>query len=130
MKMRLSLMIAFTVAVALTTAQPRLAVSQQGNGRFVVTESVDSVELIAGTSRRLKFEYKVPELMIENPDVISATPIAPNEILISGIKPGVSTITVSDASKNLQTIRIHVTCLLYTSPSPRDKRQSRMPSSA
>ena len=24
----------------------------------------------------------------------------------------------------------HVTCLLYTSPSPRDKRQSRMPSSA
>ena len=109
MKMRLSLMIAFTVAVALTTAQPRLAVSQQGNGRFVVTESVDSVELIAGTSRRLKFEYKVPELMIENPDVISATPIAPNEILISGIKPGVSTITVSDASKNLQTIRIHVT---------------------
>ena len=24
----------------------------------------------------------------------------------------------------------HVPCLLYTSPSPRDKRQSRMPSSA
>ena len=26
--------------------------------------------------------------------------------------------------------KIHYTCLLYTSPSPRDKRQSRMPSSA
>ena len=25
---------------------------------------------------------------------------------------------------------VHSTCLLYTSPSPRDKRQSRMPSSA
>ena len=25
---------------------------------------------------------------------------------------------------------ISITCLLYTSPSPRDKRQSRMPSSA
>ena len=24
----------------------------------------------------------------------------------------------------------HINCLLYTSPSPRDKRQSRMPSSA
>ena len=24
----------------------------------------------------------------------------------------------------------HISCLLYTSPSPRDKRQSRMPSSA
>ena len=32
----------------------------------------------------------------------------------------------SDAAKRVQ---LH-TCLLYTSPSPRDKRQSRMPSSA
>ena len=28
------------------------------------------------------------------------------------------------------TVRIDYICLLYTSPSPRDKRQSRMPSSA
>ena len=28
------------------------------------------------------------------------------------------------------TRRLSLTCLLYTSPSPRDKRQSRMPSSA
>ena len=27
-------------------------------------------------------------------------------------------------------IRLNIGCLLYTSPSPRDKRQSRMPSSA
>ena len=26
--------------------------------------------------------------------------------------------------------KVHIACLLYTSPSPRDKRQSRMPSSA
>ena len=32
-------------------------------------------------------------------------------------------------SNNLRTISLN-TCLLYTSPSPRDKRQSRMPSSA
>ncbi len=110
MKMRRILFIAFTAAVAITIVQPRLALSREVNGgRFEVTDSVDSVELIAGSSRRLKFEYKVPELMIENPDVISATPVAPNEILVSGVKPGVSTITVSDADKNLQTIRIHVT---------------------
>ena len=110
MKMRRILVIAFTAAVAFVAVQPRLAISREVNGgRFEVTESVDTVELIAGTSRRLKFDYKVPELMIENPDVISATPVAPNEILVSGVKPGVSTITVSDADKNLQTIKIHVT---------------------
>ena len=31
---------------------------------------------------------------------------------------------------NLDNANNDVTCLLYTSPSPRDKRQSRMPSSA
>ena len=35
--------------------------------------------------------------------------------------------TTTNKQKN---INIHYICLLYTSPSPRDKRQSRMPSSA
>ena len=32
--------------------------------------------------------------------------------------------------KKLGGLKLSLTCLLYTSPSPRDKRQSRMPSSA
>ena len=32
--------------------------------------------------------------------------------------------------KDISNCDLYVTCLLYTSPSPRDKRQSRMPSSA
>ena len=40
------------------------------------------------------------------------------------IRSGVSLLMLSDSSASLST------CLLYTSPSPRDKRQSRMPSSA
>ena len=36
----------------------------------------------------------------------------------------------SDASPDACIIELGGTCLLYTSPSPRDKRQSRMPSSA
>ena len=35
---------------------------------------------------------------------------------------------IGEDSSNIA--RIHHACLLYTSPSPRDKRQSRMPSSA
>ena len=36
----------------------------------------------------------------------------------------------ADHSLSSQNYRIYYGCLLYTSPSPRDKRQSRMPSSA
>ena len=35
-----------------------------------------------------------------------------------------------DDEVDVQSIEIIKSCLLYTSPSPRDKRQSRMPSSA
>ena len=39
-------------------------------------------------------------------------------------------ILASKFNKDSHSIVDHYTCLLYTSPSPRDKRQSRMPSSA
>ena len=38
--------------------------------------------------------------------------------------------TVTDITGNSETTLSSYDCLLYTSPSPRDKRQSRMPSSA
>ncbi len=76
--------------------------------RFEVNESVESLDIIAGSARRLKFAYQVPELMVENPEVIQASPVSPQEILITGLKPGVSSITISDPDKNLQTIAIEV----------------------
>ena len=33
-------------------------------------------------------------------------------------------------TKNLEEFIMHMSCLLYTSPSPRDRQKSRMPSSA
>jgi pilus assembly protein CpaC len=68
-----------------------------------------TIELSQGGSRRLKFDFKVPELLVENPEVIKATPVSPNEILVSGLKPGVSALTVSDADRNLHVINVHVT---------------------
>ena len=35
-----------------------------------------------------------------------------------------------DLSFGIKKVSVDIGCLLYTSPSPRDKRQSRMPSSA
>ena len=67
------------------------------------------------------------------------------EILVSDIYITAETHTTKDFVKELNEYKYHIsctgyllikdnvayiTCLLYTSPSPRDKRQSRMPSSA
>lgn len=79
------------------------------NGETLINASVDSIELVTGSSRRLKFEYKIPELLVENPEIIRATPIGPREILVSGLKPGISTVSISDAEKNVQVLTVHVT---------------------
>ena len=39
-------------------------------------------------------------------------------------------VAIIGASGSGKSTLLHIFCLLYTSPSPRDKRQSRMPSSA
>ena len=109
MNMRKTLTIIACAAAVAVFGQSTPAIGFQPGLQFQVNESVDSLEIIAGSSRRLKFRYNVPELMVENPGIVQATPVAPNEILISGVKPGITTITVSDPSKNLQTIKVQVT---------------------
>ena len=58
---------------------------------------------------------------------VLTTPDKPEEGVLSGIQ---STLTEANISPSEIKILIHGTCLLYTSPSPRDLVISRMPSSA
>ena len=44
--------------------------------------------------------------------------------------PNMSNDAIDEAMKSKAPFADYIVCLLYTSPSPRDKRQSRMPSSA
>lgn len=96
--------------MALATFSTHLTLAQDGlETSFQVSDANDQVDVIAGNSRRLSFDYKVPELLVENPDIVKATPIAPNEILVTGLKPGISSVTVSDPNRRLQTITVNVT---------------------
>ncbi len=97
-----------TAATVLCGSQNSFAFQGISGPRFQINDSVESLNVIAGSARRLKFEYQVPELMVENPEVIQASPVSPSEILITGLKPGVSSITISDPDKNLQTIAVEV----------------------
>ena len=72
----------------------------------------------------ISFDLVSPENLIFNDDV--GTIIVPGKDGDLGVLPGHSQVMSS-----LRPGRVMVySCLLYTSPSPRDKRQARMPSSA
>ena len=50
--------------------------------------------------------------------------------IAADLQPTTLTTTVFTATANQTTFSVSYTCLLYTSPSPRDRTRSRMPSSA
>ena len=60
--------------------------------------------------------------------VSSIMTLLPGDVVLTGTPEGVSKVQPGDEIKiEIETIG---TCLLYTSPSPRDRTRSRMPSSA
>ncbi|MFO0261835.1 MAG: type II and III secretion system protein family protein, partial [Planctomycetota bacterium] len=83
-------------------------VAGRAAGGFHITESVDTIELTVGSSRRLTFDYKVPEVIVEHPNLINATPISANQVNVTGKQPGVSTITFRDMEGKSQSVTVLV----------------------
>ena len=75
-------------------------------------------------SRIGKTPVLIPEKVTVDFDGLTVTVKGPKGELKRLMPEGVS------FDKKDNTVVVSPTCLLYTSPSPRDKRQSRMPSSA
>jgi len=42
-----------------------------------VDANVKQIEVVVGATQRLRFGYKIPELLVENPEVVKATPVSP-----------------------------------------------------
>ena len=66
------------------------------------------LELVVGASQPLKFEYSIPKLLVQVPEVVDASAVAVDEILITGLKPGLSKVTVVDSEGNAQTLSVSV----------------------
>lgn len=66
------------------------------------------IRLIAGTSRVIKFDFDVPGVVIGSPEVVDAQPVSSNQIMITGRRPGVSGLSVSDGQGNQHTIDVLV----------------------
>ncbi|MDB4534707.1 pilus assembly protein N-terminal domain-containing protein, partial [Vicingaceae bacterium] len=80
----------------------------KSSSKYEVSDTHEKIELVTGTSRRLRFSFDIPDFVLGDPEVVQAQPVSPNEIVIRGGKPGITSITVSDPNRKLTTIDINV----------------------
>ena len=99
-------LIVFVVA-ALATCSPTYGFQEIGE-RILVTRNMRDLELVVGASQPLKFEYSIPKLLVQVPEIVDANAVAADEILITGLKPGLSMVTVVDDQGNTQTLSVSV----------------------
>lgn len=102
------MVLAFSYLMIASTPVHVLAQITASSDPVTVDRTISSIELIMKTSRILEFDYDVPELVIDNQNIIRATPIASNKVLLTALKPGFATITVSDPNNQTQTINLTV----------------------
>jgi pilus assembly protein CpaC len=100
-----------TVSLAICLGSAESA-SAQALGRqpvhFKVSGPVERLEMIVNTSRILSTEHRVPQLLVENQGVVRAQPISPNQIQLSALQAGFTTLTVWDENKVEHTIDVLV----------------------
>ncbi|MEX0938309.1 MAG: pilus assembly protein N-terminal domain-containing protein [Pirellulales bacterium] len=82
----------FFCLVAIASQQPA---SAQGIVQKIEAAS-DRVELSVNTSKILTLEHKIPRAQVDNPDLVTLTPLSPNQIQVAAKKPGVTQINLWD----------------------------------
>ncbi len=73
-----------------------------------VTQPSQRLEMIANSSRILKLDYRVPRLMVDDPSVVRAAPLSPDQIQVSALKAGFTQLTVWDEQGEVRTVDIIV----------------------
>jgi len=76
--------------------------------KFQVSGESTRLEMIVNTSRILEMDFKVPRMIVNNPDVIQPTPLAPNEVQVSALKPGVTQLNLWDEQGRIHTVDVLV----------------------
>jgi pilus assembly protein CpaC len=75
---------------------------------FSVDGPTQRLEMVVATSRILTLEQKIPRLLVNNPDIVRATPISPNQVQLSALRPGVTQLNVWDETQRLYTVDVVV----------------------
>ena len=62
--------------------------------KFKVNGPAERLEMTVNTSRVLDFDFDVPKMLVNNPDLVRVIPVSPTSIQLSAVKAGVTQLNV------------------------------------
>ncbi len=77
-------------------------------GEVKVKSDFESIEVVLGSSRLITMPHSIPRVVIEDPSIISATPLAKDQILIRALQTGVTGIGLIDVNERSYTVEVNV----------------------
>lgn len=99
------------VVLLLIAALPKVSSAQQPtltSANYEVTQPVQQLEMIVKSSRIVKTQGRIPRFQVHNEDLVSATPVAENEIQLYAKAPGTTQINLWDTDQRHFTVDITV----------------------
>lgn len=73
-----------------------------------ITQPTQRLELTVNTSRILTLDKRVPKMVVNNPELVSVTPISANQVQIAAKKPGVTQINLWDEDDQVYTVDLMI----------------------
>ncbi|PQO45012.1 type II and III secretion system protein family protein [Blastopirellula marina] len=73
---------------------------------FSVDAPNQRLEMMVNSSRIFTLDAKIPKAQVNNPDLLRLTPLAPNKIQVSALKPGVTQVNLWNESGEIHTIDV------------------------
>ncbi len=107
----LSVMIGLFAALSISCGQSHHLHAQESLHKavtFRVDGPTQRMEMVVASSRIITLDHKIPRLLVNNPEIVRATPISPNQIQISALRAGVTQLNVWDDQKQLHTVDVVV----------------------
>lgn len=95
--------------IALTTLTGSVQAQNEAPGvNFQVAAPNQRLEMIVNSSRIFTLDNKIPKAQVNNPEILRLTPLAPNKIQVSALKPGVTQVNLWADDGNIFTVDVVV----------------------
>ena len=105
----LSILLSCCVANAQEASSPKRKLTSSNALEYKIRSGSQRVIMYANSSKILTLENKqIPRALVQNPEVVNAIAISPNQIQLSGLKAGVTEINLWDDDEELYTIDLVV----------------------